>query len=161
MFITRKNELYFISYIENPHRIWYHINLQIPRYGDDYAKSKLGVTDPIKQRDLRIQFYEAIRNPKDIIESNTLEPYFVDYGRFAVPFYIYKNAEDSVTVFIEKGFQTLKHNPETGAWEHGEGYPWGVINRIDTPEKIALKLYDDDIEFGDSMKEKLKKIMDW
>ena len=161
MFITRKNEPYFISYIEKPHRIWYPINLEIPRYGEDYVKSKLGVTDPIKQRDLRIEFYEAIRNPKDIIESNTLEPYFADYGRFAVPFYIHKNAGDSVTVFIEKGFQTLKHNPETGAWEHGDGYPWGVIDKSDSPDEIAFKFYDDDIEFGASMKEELNEIMGW
>ena len=161
MFITRKNEPYFISHIENPHRIWYPINLQIPRYGDDYVKSKLGVTDPIRQRDLRVEFYEAIRNRKDIIKSNTLEPYFVDYGRFAVPFYIQKYTEDSVSVFIEKGLNKLKPNPETGIWEHPHGYPWGIINKRDNPEEIALKLYDDDIEFGVSMKETLNEIMAW
>lgn len=41
MFIKRKEDLYFISFIEQPHQIWYPINLKIPRYGDDYAKSKL------------------------------------------------------------------------------------------------------------------------
>ncbi len=161
MFIKRTNGIHYISKIEKPHRIWYHINFQIPRYGEDFVKSKLGITDPINQRDLRIEFYEAIRNPKDIIESNTLEPYFVDYGRFAIPFYIRKTTEDSVTVFIEKGFQTLNHNPETGAWEHGEGYPWGIINKGDTPEEVAFKLYDDEIEFGASMKEDLNEIMAW
>ena len=161
MFILKNKQKYFISSIENPHKVWYPINSEIARYGDDYVKSKLGITDSIQQRDLRIQFYEAIRNPKDIIESNTLEPYFVDYGRFAIPFYIRKNAEGSVTVFIEKGLNTLKPNPETDAWEHGNGYPWGIINKSDSPEEITLKLYDDDMEFGASMKEELDEIMAW
>ena len=161
MFIKRKNDLYFISYIEEPHRFWYPINMEIPRYGEDYAKSKLGVTDPIKQRDLRIEFYETIRNPKDCIKSMMLEQYLLDFGRFAIPFYLHNKTEDSVTVFIEKGLNTLKPNPVSGVWEHAHGNPWNIINKNDSPEEVALKLYDEDREFGVTMKETLDEIMEW
>ena len=162
MFIKRKNNIYFISYINQPHRIWYPINFKIPRYGDDYVKSKLGITDPIKQRDLRIEFYDNIRLSEDDIKSDMLEQHFLDYGRFEYPFYLNDKTEDSVTVFIEKGLDTLKPNPKTGVWEHAHGYPWGIIYKDDSPDEIALKLYyDDDGDFGEVMHKMLKKLMNW
>ena len=142
----------FISSIENPHRIWYPITLEIPRYGADYVKSKLGVTDPIQQRDLRIEFYEAIRNDK--IRTDELRCHVLDFDGTEYPYYTLQEYANVVTVFMEKGLFTL------GERRPG-GYAWAVIYESDTPEKIASKLHDDDIEFGDSLKEELNEIMAW
>lgn len=152
MFIKRANGIHYISKIEKPYRIWYPINLQIPRYGEDYVKSKLGVTDPIHQRDLRIEFYEATRNNK--IRTDELRYNVLGFDGTEYPYYAHQEYANVVTVFIEKGLFTLGEN-------RPGGYAWAVIYESDYPENIASKLYDDDIEFGASMKEELIEIMDW
>lgn len=152
MIILKENQKYFISSIERPHRIWYPITLEIPRYGDDYVKSKLGVTDPIHQRDLRIEFYEATRNNK--IRTDELRYHVLGFDGTEYPYYTHQEYANVVTVFIEKGLFTLGEN-RLG------GYAWAVIYDSDCPENIASKLYDDDIEFGASMKEELNELMAW
>jgi len=159
MFIKRKYDIYFISKVESPYQLWYPILLGICRYGDDYVKSKLGVTDPIRQRDLRIEFYEKSRSSR--IRTDEVEYHTLDMGNWVYPFYLYKNSADSATVFIEKGLNTLKPDPKTGAWHHPHGNPWAVIHRNDSPDEITVKLFDDDVEFGDKMKELLDEAMGW
>ena len=139
--------------------MWYPVNFQIPRYSEDYVKSKLGVTDPIKQRDLRIEFYEAIRNAE--IRTDEVEYHTLKIGDEEYPFYINDKTNDSVVVFIEKGLNTLKPDPKTGVWNHPHGYPWSKIYISDRPEQIASDLYDEDIKFGVLMKETLDNIMGW
>ena len=152
MFILRNNETCFISKIEEPHKIWYHINLDIARYGDDYVKSKLGVTDPILQRDLRIEFYEAIRNSK--IRTNELNYHILRLGKTDYRYYTLQEYSNVVTVFMEKGLFTL------GEW-YPQGNPWAIIYQKDTAEQIQAKLYDHRKRFGVAMKKNLDKICGW
>lgn len=159
MFINRKNDAYYISKTETPNNVWYPINLEIARYGEDYVKSKLGVTDPIQQRDLRIEFYEATRNTKiltDEVEYQTLR-----YNDMEYPIYLHNRTAESVTVFIEKGLFTL-YPGEPNEMDHPpNGYAWNVITCTDTPEIIQEKLYDTEFEFGIAMCDKLREIMGW
>ena len=159
MFIKKQNEIYFISKTNFPYSVWYNINLDIPRYGDDYVKSKLGVTDPIQQRDLRIEFYEAIRDNDlrtDEVEYHTLKTSDLEY-----PVYLHNKTADSVTGFIEKGLFSI-YPGEVNGMEHPPlGYAWNVFLRTDTPDIILEKLYDTDLEFGIALYDKLREIMNW
>ena len=152
MFINRNGLVYYISKIENP-RIWYHINLRIPRYGEDYIKSKLGVTDPEVQRRLQDEFYRAI-NSKKIQQTDLLEEHNLRLDKIDYPFYLVNQTKSSVSVFMEKGFFTLSE------WHPG-GYPWAVINSIDSPQMIQEKLFDHRKRFGIAMYKKLRKICSW
>lgn len=152
MFILKNDQKFFISSIEKPHRIWYPINLAIPRYGDDYVKSKLGITNPIQQRDLRIEFYEAIRNAE--IRTDEVVYHSLRLDKTDYPFYTIREYSNVVTVYMEKGLFTL------GEKRPG-GYPWALIYQNDTPEQIQAKLYDDRKRFGVAMRRKLWKTCGW
>jgi len=152
MFILRDNHKYFISSIEKPHRIWYPINLEIPCYGEAYVRTKLGITDPIQQRDLRIQFYEVIRGNN--IRTDEVQYFNLTFDNTDYPFYLYQEYTNVVTVFMEKGLFTL------GESRPG-GYAWSVIYGKDLSEQIQEKLYDDRIKFGEVMHKKLRKICGW
>ncbi|MCD6161032.1 MAG: hypothetical protein J7K40_01285 [candidate division Zixibacteria bacterium] len=152
MFILRKGQTCFISKIEEPHKIWYHINLDIPRYGDDYVRSKLGVTDSIQQRDIRIEFYEAIRNNN--IRTDELKYHILRLDKTDYAYYTHQVYSNVVTVFIEKGLFTLDEH-------YLQGNPWAIICQKDTPEQIQAKLYDHRKRFGEVMHKKLQKICGW
>ena len=159
MFIERKGDIYFISKIESPYRVWYPILLDIALYSDDYVRSKLGVTDPIQQRDLRIEFYEAIRNSE--IKTDEVEYHALKINNVYLDFYLHEKTDDSVTVFIEKGLYTLYEGGPDEIDRPPAGNAWAIIDKSDTPEDIMKKFYDTEIEFEIAFHEKLRKIMNW
>ncbi len=150
MFINHNGIICHISKIDQPHRIWYHIWIDIARYGEDYIREKLGVTDPIIQQNLRNEFHRAViayrMKPTEVLEAHSLRLDKVDY-----PFYLANKTENSVTVYMEKGLFTLGENRPTG-------HPWAVIYKTDAPEQIQAKLYDHRKRFGPALRKKLWKI---
>ena len=158
MLINHNGIICHISKISQPHKIWYHIWIDLERYGDDYIREKLGVTDAILQKTLQDEFYEATesRRKRKVLESHNLRLDKTDY-----PFYLTNKSKDSITVFMEKGLFTLYPGQPNGMDRPPKGYPWAIIYKTDTPEIIQAKLYDHRKRFGPAMRKKLKKIMAW
>ncbi len=158
MFINHNGIICHISKIDSPHKIWYHIWIDLERYGENYIREKLGVTDAILQKTLQDEFYEVAesRRKTKLLESHNLRLDKTDYA-----FYLTDKTEDSVTVFIEKGLFTLYPGQPNGIDRPPRGYPWAVIYENDTPEQIQAKLLDDRRKFGVALHKKLKRIMTW
>jgi hypothetical protein len=151
MFINHNGITCYVSKIDQP-RIWYHIWIDIQNFGNNYIKEKLGVTDPHLQQKLQDKFRQAIKS--HIQQSDLLEAHNLRLDKTDYPFYLAEKSKDSVTVFMEKGLFTLGEGRPLG-------YPWAVIHRHDTPEKIQAKLYDHRKRFGVAMHKKLRKIYGW
>lgn len=160
MLINHNGIICHISKINQPHRIWYHIWIDLERYGENYIREKLGITDQTVQRKLQDEFYRAVisytSKPTETLEEHTLRLDKTDY-----PFYLTDKTKDSVTVFMEKGLFTLYPGQPNGMDRPPKGYPWTIIYKTDTPEVIQAKLYDHRKRFGPAMHRKLKKIMAW
>ncbi len=158
MLINHNGIICHISKISQPHRIWYHIWVDLERYGDDYIREKLGVTDAILQKMLQDEFYEVAesRRKTKVLESHNLRLDKTDYA-----FYLANETRDSITIYMEKGLFTLYPSHPGGMKHPPLGYPWAVIRKTDTPEIIRSKLYDYRKRFGIAMQKKLKKIMGW
>ncbi len=160
MLINHNGIICNISKIDEPHTIWYHIRIDLERYGEDYIEEKLGVTDPIIQRKLQDEFYKASRSYKKE-KSKLTEEHILQLDKLDYPFYLDNKNKNSITVFIEKGLFTLYPSHPGGMKHPPLGYPWATILKTDTPEIIQSKLYDTRKRFGVSMHKKLKKIMGW
>ena len=160
MIINHNGILCHISKINQPHKIWYHISVTIERYGKDYIREKLGVTDPTIQQKLQDEFYRATKSynqrQPELLEENNLRLDKTDY-----PFYLTDKARDSVLVFMEKGLFTLYPGQPNGMECPPKGYPWAIIDKTNTPEIIQAKLYDNRKRFGAAMYKKLWKICGW
>ncbi len=153
MFINHNGIICYISKISQPHKIWYHIWVDIANYGQRYIEEKLSVTDPDIQQKLRDEFYHAIES-HTIQQSDLLEEHNLRFDKTDYPFYLMDKTKTSVTIFMEKGLFTL------GEWRP-LGYPWAVVYRTDTPQQIQAKLFDHRKQFGVSMYKKLRKICNW
>ena len=160
MFINHNGIICHISKISQPHRIWYHIWIDLERYGDNYIEEKLGVTDPKIQRKLQNEFYRAVISYKSK-PTETLEAYDLRLDKTDYPFYLNSKTNNSVTVFIEKGLFTLYPGQPNGMERPPKGYPWSIIYKTDTPEIIQAKLYDHRKRFGPAMRKKLYKACGW
>ncbi len=160
MLINHNGIICLISKIDQPHRIWYHIWIDIARYGENYIREKFAVTDPKIQGKLQDEFYRAVisyrSKPTEILETHVLRFDKTDY-----PFYLTDKTKDSVTVFIEKGLFTLYPSHPGGMKHPPLGYPWSIIYESDTPEIIQAKLYDHRKRFGPAMRKKLWKVCGW
>ena len=160
MLINHNSIICYVSKIDHPHRIWYHIRIDLERYGDNYIEEKLAITDPTVQRKLQDEFYEASRSYKKQ-KAKLLEGHNLRHDKTDYPYYLHNKTKNSVTVFIEKGLFTLYPSHPGGMKRPPLGYPWSTIYKSDTPEIIQSKLYDDRKRFGISLHKKLKKIMAW
>jgi len=160
MLINHNGMICYVSKIDHPHRIWYHIRIDLERYGEDYIEEKLGITVPTVQQQLQDEFYEASRSYKKqkakLLEGHNLRLDKTDY-----PYYLHNKTKDSVTVFIEKGLFTLYPSHPGGMKHPPLGYPWTIIYKTDTPEIIQAKLYDHRKRFGPAMRKKLWKVCGW
>jgi hypothetical protein len=157
MFINYKGSICFISKVEKPYRIWYGINLEIPIYGDDYVVEKLGVTDPIKIKELQDAFLDALtrvpQKSSELVESHT-----VRYDKYVWTFYLANKSKKSVTIFLKKN-PSPKVIKTTG--RHPLGCSWATIERTDTPEDLIRKLYSTEKQFFKALHKKLWKVMNW
>ncbi len=157
MFIKRKNEICYISYITTPHRLWYHINIDIPVYGNDYIKEKLGITNPGQAEELRKQFEQAVKSYDDKT-TDYLETQMINFNSDQYPFYIVRINKTATMVFIEKSLHTLYSDDKL---QCPRGNPWAIVYSTDCPEVVMEKLYDNRESFGEVMLMKLKKLMNW
>lgn len=146
--------------IKHPHRIWYHININLLLLGEDYIAEKLGVTDPAVQHLLQDEFYEAAKNYKKS-EHILLDRHSLRYDKTYIQFYLADITPNSVTVYIETSLLTLFPNKPNGMKRPPLGCPWAVIHKSDTPEIIRDRLYHTYKSFGEALHRKLKKIMGW
>ncbi len=155
MFIKRNNQICYVSYITTPHRIWYHINIDIPIYGNDYIKEKLGVTNSEQAKGLRKQFEQAVKS-YDEKTTDYLETHILNFNGEQYPFYIVHISKTATMIFIEKGLHAIYSDDKL---QCPRGNPWAVVYNTDSPETLMEKLYDNRKIFGVVIHKKLKKIM--
>ncbi|MCD6161270.1 MAG: hypothetical protein J7K40_02520 [candidate division Zixibacteria bacterium] len=160
MFIDYNSTICFISKISEPYKFRYHIRADLERYGNDYIKEKLGVTDPDIQKQLQNEFYKATKSYKKS-KQNLLERHTLRYLKTDFSFYLTDITPDSATIYFEKGLDALYPGKPRGLKNPPHGCPWAVIYKTDTPEIIQAKLYDAWKSFGVALHRKLKKIMGW
>lgn len=160
IFINHNGIICHISKVDQPHKIWYHIWIDIARYGEDYIRGKLGVTDDKIQRKLQDEFCRAAESYKKQ-KAKLLEGHNLRLDKTDCPYYLHNKTKDSVTVFIEKGLFTLYPSHPSGMKHPPLGYSWSIINKTDTPEIIQAKLYDHRKRFGPAMRKKLWKVCGW
>ncbi len=156
MFIKHNKTICYISYTTTPNRLWYHINIDIPIYGNDYIKEKLGITNPEQAEELRKQFEKAVES-YDEHTADYLETHTLKFNSEQYPFYLVRISKTATMIFIEKGLHTLDpDNPQCP-----RGNPWAVVYNSDSPEIIIDKFYDDRKALGIALHKKLKKLMNW
>ncbi|MCP3685987.1 MAG: hypothetical protein GY861_25360 [bacterium] len=156
MFIKHNKTICYLSFITAPNRLWYHINIDIQIYGNDYIKEKLGVIDPEQAEELRKQFEQAIES-FDKRKTDYLEKHILKFNKEQYPFYLLRINKTATMIFIEKGLHTL--DPDNPHYPRGN--PWAVVYNTDGPETIMNKLYDDRKDFGAEIHKKLKELMNW